>query len=114
MFMVIELLQTYIRNFCRGTVRCAIVFMLILEEWPVEGMILNLLRILSFSFIKAGYLDKVIWYIHCGISVVLAIYFCSKHQPFTIPRTHLLRFSNFVPLLVLNNCFLFYEILRYS
>lgn len=51
------------------------VFMLIWEELLVEGMILNLLPTHSFSFTKAGYLGKVIRYIHCEISLVLAIYF---------------------------------------
>lgn len=44
------------------------VFMLIWEELLVEGMILNLLHIHSFFFIKAGYHGKVIRYLHCFYS----------------------------------------------
>jgi len=63
------------------------VFMLIWEELLVEGMILNLLPTHSFSFIKAGYLGKVIRYIHCEISVVLAIYFIPIISIYNIEET---------------------------
>jgi hypothetical protein len=57
------------------------VFMLIWEELLVEGMILNLLHIHLFSFIKAGYHGKVIRCSHlffssniyCGIWIPLCI-----------------------------------------
>ena len=84
------------------------VFMLIWEELLVEGMILNLLHIHSSSFIKAGYPGKVIRYIHlfilyshqvlpplwnkCFNNYFLFQIICC----FTIPRKHLLSFSNFV------------------
>lgn len=44
------------------------VFMLIWEELLVEEMILNLLHILSFFFIKAGYHGKVIRCLHLFFS----------------------------------------------
>lgn len=43
------------------------VFMHTWEELLVEGMILNLLHIHSFSYIKAGYRGKVIRYLHLFI-----------------------------------------------